>query len=88
MRPFNLMPQAKDMPITVSAAASALGRSTTWIRDHLTTGYLERDSASTPRRIMVTARSLLWAQKEMQGAPAAQGPLLRLVVDNTRRRSN
>lgn len=85
MRSFSVTPQINEMPVTAIEAARVLGRSTTWVRDQLTTGFLERDPASTPRRIMVTSRSLRWAQKEMQGAPEAQQqPVLRLVVDNTR----
>jgi hypothetical protein len=77
---LKLMPlPPSDAPLSVKEAAKVLGRSETWIRDHLATGLLERDG-SISGRIMVSAVSVAWA--ETLGRPR-RAPQLRLVVDNT-----
>lgn len=81
---MQLIQKEAAAPLTVPQAATALNRSCTWVRDRLTMGLLEKDISSTPRRIMVTARSVLLAQRAMPvPAESPAKPLIRLVVDNT-----
>ena len=82
MRQLKLVTSDIQEPgLTVGRAAEILNRSATWVRNRITTGFLERDSASTPKRVLVSARSVAWAQGSMDVKRPA-GPKIRLVVDN------
>jgi hypothetical protein len=82
--PMQLVEKEAAVPLKVSQAAAVLGRSSTWVRDRLTMGLLEKDPSSTPRRIMVTARSVLLAKRAMPERQGSQNRrYLRLIVDNT-----
>lgn len=82
MRQLKLITSDIQEPgLTVSQAAAALHRSATWVRNRITTGFLERDSASTPKRVLVSARSVVWAQGSMDVKRPAR-PQIRLVVNN------
>ncbi len=77
---LKLMPMPPcDPPLSVKEAAKALGRSETWVRDHVATGLLERDASATGL-ILVSAASV--ERAKLLERPRRK-TLLRLVVNNS-----
>lgn len=68
-------------PLTIREAAEILQRSTTWVRNWMALGVIERVTDTETGPIQVTAESVLQVAATRR---TTLHPRLRVVIDNTR----